>query len=302
MYWDESVKESRDIPLMHVQELMSEQSGEIENTVKKWKDWSIAARRQHVMEHKLPENIRISAGDIIFFPEEARSDSFSHDEYKNKKYFLLCDEKKYAEAKQRAQALQNDYRYNLPENVQKRKEKEKIIEKINEAQERGNRWLAKEFKELNFSDEVQRVKRNLLIVVSIILFYKLSDASIEEFNPFGLVIDNINNGFIDWSLFILILYHLSAFLPRCREMYLKYDYRKQGKKMQKYIVVATDKEEKIFLNKDYKAVNENSLEIEGRYDHINNRIYWRWLILDVGLPVVLSLCALYLLASALWNG
>ena len=185
--------------------------------------------------------------------------------------------------------------------TEKEREQRKL-EKINEAQARGNEWLKKEFKEIDFSDEAQRIKRNLLIVSSITLFYKLSNASIKPESFFGIKIENIKENFIDIALSLLILYHFISFLSRCYEIFSKYDYKTRGKKLQKFIIALDDDEEKLFKNDDYQAVNQISLQIEGRYDEINRRIYWRWLLIDAGLPFALSVWALVLLVPAFFNG
>ncbi len=62
-----------------------------------------------------------------------------------------------------------------------------------------------------FSDEVLRIRRNLIFIASITLAYKLSGAKIESFNPFGITFSKFAPSFVDEALFFLLLYSFIHF-------------------------------------------------------------------------------------------
>ena len=183
-----------------------------------------------------------------------------------------------------------------------------IKKRIDERYKQAEKFLENNFKEVNFSDDEQRIKRNLLIVASIVLFYKLSGAEIEMFNLFGVEIIPTKQNFIDYFLLAVILYHWITFLPRCREIFLKYNYKINGRKTLGWFSewnIPSEKQlaemEPNYHNAEDATSAQNGDYIEKRYHYINNRIFLRWLIIDTGLPLALSLLALFLLLLSLWN-
>ncbi|MFN7754711.1 MAG: hypothetical protein ACK5O9_02560 [Holosporales bacterium] len=63
-----------------------------------------------------------------------------------------------------------------------------------------------------FSDEVNRIRRNLLVITSIILTYKHSGTDITRFTLFGVDFEHLKPTFVDTCLFFLLLYAFIHFL------------------------------------------------------------------------------------------
>jgi hypothetical protein len=55
-----------------------------------------------------------------------------------------------------------------------------------------------------FSDEVNRIRRNLLVITSIILTYKHSGTDITRFTLFGVDFEHLKPTFVDTCLFLLL--------------------------------------------------------------------------------------------------
>ncbi len=62
-----------------------------------------------------------------------------------------------------------------------------------------------------FSDDLLKIRRNLIILASITLAYKLSGAEIKSFNPFGITFTEFAPGFVDKALFFFLLYSFIHF-------------------------------------------------------------------------------------------
>lgn len=65
---------------------------------------------------------------------------------------------------------------------------------------------------IGFSDEVNRIRRNLLVIASIILTYKHSGTEITRFTVFGVDFEHLKPTFVDNCLFLLLLYAFIHFL------------------------------------------------------------------------------------------
>jgi len=57
-----------------------------------------------------------------------------------------------------------------------------------------------------FSDEINRIRRNLLVISSIALAYKYSGTKVTEFMLFGVKFEHLSPSFVDTCLFFLLLY------------------------------------------------------------------------------------------------
>ena len=176
-----------------------------------------------------------------------------------------------------------------------------LLRAVEEAQKRGNEFLHKSF-DIGFSDEENRIKRNFLIVSSVSIICKIAKVDVAELNISGITLPNLQPLFFDIMLLVLVGYHFISFVLRCREVRKKFDFIMTGKEMQKTKIVAGDKEAAIHKHEIYQATNHTALTIEGRHDEINKEIYYRWLIWDASLPILLSVLAMALLAISILGG
>jgi hypothetical protein len=62
-----------------------------------------------------------------------------------------------------------------------------------------------------FSDEVLRMRRNLIVLAFIVLAYKLSGAKVDGFQPLGIKFSGYSANSIDKAFFIFLLYNLIHF-------------------------------------------------------------------------------------------
>ena len=83
---------------------------------------------------------------------------------------------------------------------------------------------------IGFSDEVNRIRRNLLIVNMIALIYILSEANVNSLNFFGMVVENWKPHFIEQALSAFVIYHLFHFGWCFIEYWQEHKNRKNDKK------------------------------------------------------------------------
>ncbi|MCH9844989.1 MAG: hypothetical protein K0U39_05725 [Alphaproteobacteria bacterium] len=139
-----------------------------------------------------------------------------------------------------------------------------------------------------FSDEICRIRRNLLIFTTIALVYHYSDTTLTSLIFFGVVVDGWKPFYIEKVLLIFIIYHCVHFSWCVWETY-----------QEKNISFSDIKELKNMLYEE-KRFFRHILEID-KIINIENRRFKRWAVLEAGLPLALSLWALSLLALAFWN-
>ena len=82
-----------------------------------------------------------------------------------------------------------------------------------------------------FSDEVHRSRRNLIILTFSALAYKLSGATIESFDPFGINFKNFEPEFIDKAFFIFLLYSFVHFFWQCIDAFQEWRIRITGTRL-----------------------------------------------------------------------
>lgn len=80
----------------------------------------------------------------------------------------------------------------------------------------------------SFTDEMLKVRRNLLILAFIAIAYKLSGAQIDTFNPIGINFGKVQPNFIDEGFFVLVAYAWIHFLWYSLDAYVEWRIRLTG--------------------------------------------------------------------------
>ncbi|MCH9845479.1 MAG: hypothetical protein K0U39_08235 [Alphaproteobacteria bacterium] len=149
---------------------------------------------------------------------------------------------------------------------------------------------------IGFTEDVNRIRRNLLIFVTIAITYKLSGACVTSLNFFGLVVEGWKTNFIEQALCFFITYHVVHFTWCIYEYCESRNIRINGK--QNFIVNLQTRK------LDYLSDSDKSMYIDLMNQHtkLEKSPFYRWLCIEAGLPITLSLWAFYLLIPAFWGG
>ncbi|MCH9757809.1 MAG: hypothetical protein K0U19_01725 [Proteobacteria bacterium] len=148
---------------------------------------------------------------------------------------------------------------------------------------------------VGFSEEVGRIRRNLLIANSVTLLYLLSGGIITSFNLFGVVVEDIRPNFINWGLFVFVLYHTIHFLFHV----IVYLEQRKFKIKEEILIIQQDLKELSKRDEESFTHYKTRLNIRKKLERIP---FWNWLFIETIFPFVLSLLALLcLLSPTLWK-
>ena len=158
-----------------------------------------------------------------------------------------------------------------------------------------------------FPDVAHRIRRNLLFFVSIALTYKISNLEISNFNFLGVSFEEFDYSIIvDKFLFCTLLYHSVYFLWHCFHAWQEWNFYKlkneKFESMFRRAYVPSKEKGGEMLSDAEKIIDDEMSKVIKQFDSINVHYFIRWLIIEAGLPLGLSLLALCKLAPVFWGG
>ena len=138
-----------------------------------------------------------------------------------------------------------------------------------------------------FSDEHKRMKRNIIIISILVIFYKVENISINSSKIFGIKLEYIQEKSFDILLVSIIFYHLINLTIAGIITWQKW-----SKQFYLFKNFSTTDIEMFQVDEDFaKNMIEKIKHVGQRNRWIGNTTFSHWLILELILPAILAIWA-----------